>query len=365
MRRKIDPFKGLHRCRRRNADGHVVIYCYAWRGGPLLKDAAGFPIKEGTAEFARAFLAAKTGYEDVSAAAPKTVADLIREYRAASEFTRLGANSQRNYRGSIKKIELEFGTMPLLALRSTSVRHEFKRWRDSFCATPRQADYHMMVLTRIFSVAKDNGYLRDNPCAGIGDIYDPDRTEALWSEADLAKLFAVASPEIRTVVMFALWTGQRQGRILTMPWSAYDGHVLAFPNNKRKRGQKATALRVPVAAELRQVIDALPKASPVMLVSSRKTPWTSSGFQTSFGKTCAAAKITGLTFHDLRGTAVTRLALAGCSVPEIASITGHTLDDVAKMLDRHYLGDRAKLAESAIVKLETRTNAVKNSVKSL
>ena len=32
-----------------------------------------------------------------------------------------------------------------------------------------------------------------------------------------------------------------------------------------------------------------------------------------------------LAFHDVRGPAVTRLVEAGCKVPEIAAITGHSL----------------------------------------
>jgi hypothetical protein len=58
-----------------------------------------------------------------------------------------------------------------------------------------------------------------------------------------------------------------------------------------------------------------------------------------------------LHFHDLRGTAVTRLALAGCTVPQIAAITGHSLRDVEEILDTHYLGGKAELAEAAIIKL--------------
>jgi hypothetical protein len=38
-------------------------------------------------------------------------------------------------------------------------------------------------------------------------------------------------------------------------------------------------------------------------------------------------------FHDLRGTAMTRLALAGCTEAEIATITGHSPRDVAATLD--------------------------------
>ncbi len=46
----------------------------------------------------------------------------------------------------------------------------------------------------------------------------------------------------------------------------------------------------------------------------------------------------GVTFHNLRGTAVVALALAGCTVPEIASITGHSLADAEALLTKHYLG---------------------------
>jgi integrase len=58
------------------------------------------------------------------------------------------------------------------------------------------------------------------------------------------------------------------------------------------------------------------------LVSTEGTPWTSDGFRASWGKACKLAGIVGVTFHDLRGTAVTRLALAGCTEAEIATITG-------------------------------------------
>jgi hypothetical protein len=51
---------------------------------------------------------------------------------------------------------------------------------------------------------------------------------------------------------------------------------------------------------------------------------------------CKRAGIVGVTFNDLRGTAVTRLALAGCTEAEIATITGHSLHDVRSILDADY-----------------------------
>jgi hypothetical protein len=64
-----------------------------------------------------------------------------------------------------------------------------------------------------------------------------------------------------------------------------------------------------------------------------------------------------VTFNDLRGTAVTRLAIAGCTEAEIATITGHSLRDVRSILDAHYLHRDPVLAENAIRKLERGTKA--------
>lgn len=61
--------------------------------------------------------------------------------------------------------------------------------------------------------------------------------------------------------------------------------------------------------------------------------------------------IRGLTFHDLRGTAVVTLARAGCNEIEIYSITGHKPGDVRAILTAHYLPRDAEVSGNAIVKL--------------
>lgn len=52
---------------------------------------------------------------------------------------------------------------------------------------------------------------------------------------------------------------------------------------------------------------------------------------------------------------MTRLAIAGASVPQIATITGHSLKDVESILDAHYLNRDSGMAETAISKLEKRS----------
>jgi len=66
----------------------------------------------------------------------------------------------------------------------------------------------------------------------------------------------------------------------------------------------------------------------------------------------AKLKNAGPHFHDQHGTAVTCLALSGCTVPQIASITDHSQRAPEAILDTHVFGGRFELAEQAIAKPE-------------
>ena len=55
-------------------------------------------------------------------------------------------------------------------------------------------------------------------------------------------------------------------------------------------------------------------------------------------------------FQDLRDTAVTRLALAECTMPQIAAITGHSLPSITQIM-KHYLALQPEMADAAIDKL--------------
>jgi hypothetical protein len=59
--------------------------------------------------------------------------------------------------------------------------------------------------------------------------------------------------------------------------------------------------------------------------------------------------------QDLRDTAVTWLARAGATIPEIAAITSHDPKSIYTIL-KHYLAITPELADSAIEKLKTWMN---------
>jgi integrase len=208
------------------------------------------------------------------------------------------------------------------------------------------------VLARILSWGFNRGLVTSNPCEKGGRLYRGSRADKIWTADDEALFLNRAPPHLHLPLLLALWTGQRQGDLLRLPWSAYDGTSIRL--RQSKTGARVV---IPVGAPLKTALDATPKRSTLILVSTDNKPWTEEGFRSSWRKACAAAGIVGLTFHDLRGTAVTRLAIAGCTVPEIATITGHSLRDVGTILDSNYLDRDPALAESAIAKLEKRTKS--------
>lgn len=347
--------KGVHRVRCKLAGGGTAFYYYAWRGGPRLKAEPG--TEQFTVEYTEAHKRRKTP--------PKgTMFSLIAEFRSSSEFPE-NPSTARAYNSYLKLIEEEFGDMPTEALSDPAVRGEFKAWRDKFAATPRKADYAWTTLARVLSVAKDRGRIPVNPCERGGRLYDADRRDKVWSADDIRAFCANASIELQDALLLALWTGQRQNDLLRLTWSAYDGTRIRL---RQSKGSKHVT--IPVGALLKLRLDAMKKAgrdATTILTNTRGLPWTGDGFRASWDKAFVRAKLGDLHFHDLRGTAVTRLALAGCTVPEIASITGHSVKDVEAILDRHYLGGRVELAENAIAKLNavygTGTESVKRHVK--
>lgn len=337
--------KGLHKVSRRLADGTTRTYFYAWRGGPKIEAAPGTPAF--IAEFDRL-----TAGRDTAPIRQDHLQRLIHDYQASPEFRGLKPDTKAGYVRCIKSIEAKFGTLPIKALASPRVRGLFLDWRDEMGAThPRQANYRFAVLARILSWAQNRRLIAANPCERPGKLATGNRADIVWSDDQIAALMAQASPQVALAALIAAETGQRQRDVLRLTWSAYDGQKIRLTQSK---GGKRVI--VPVTATLKARLDREQRRAVTICTTARGTSWTPDGFKTSFGKARDAAGLQGLTFHDLRGTAVVRLARAGCTLPEIMSITGHSAKAAGEILERHYLAADQIISESAIRKLEQDRN---------
>jgi integrase len=335
--------KGINSITKTLADGTRRTYWYAWKGGPPLSGEPGTP----------EFIASYNEAVARKVVPPSgTLLSILQAYQASGEFLRLAEVTRKTYVWHIKRIEKEFGDYPLSGLTDRRTRGIFLAWRDRVAANSgrRLADYSWSVLTRVLSWGKDRGLVLANPCTHGGRLHNTTRRDNVWTDADEARFFEHAPAHLHLPLLLGLWTGQRQGDLRRLLWSAYDGTHIRLQQSK-------TGVRVviPVGAPLKAMLDATPKRSTMILTNHMGQPWPPHAFASAWIRACKRAGITGLTFNDLRGTAVTRLAIAGCTEAEIAAITGHSLRDVRSILDLHYLHRDPALAESAIAKLETRT----------
>ena len=336
--------KGLNSRTKRLKDGSSVTYYYAWKGGPRLLGRPGDP------EFIASY------NEAVSKRLTPPVGvlfSILHRFQQASEFTELAPRSRRDYIGIIKIIEREFGNFPLAALNERGAKDVFRSWRDTRAIkSRRRADYEWAVLARMLSWALDRGLVTANPCQRGGRLYRVTRRDKVWSLEDERAFLDNAPTHLHLPLTLALWTGQRQGDLLKLAWSAYANGRITL-----KQSKTGARVSIPVGSPLKAALYATPKRSTIILVNSDGNPWTEDGFRSSWAKACRKAGVVGVTFNDLRGTAVTRLALAGATEAEIAAITGHSLRDVRSILDSNYLHRDPALAVEAIRKLEERTKS--------
>jgi len=172
----------------------------------------------------------------------------------------------------------------------------------------------------------------------------------------------VASPEFWPLFLGAVFTGLRQGDLRKLPWSAYDGEAITWRITKRRKGDAGVKVTIPCTTALRSLLDSLARHGPLIFTTATGRAWqkryVARHFEIARAKAAEALpEVAALHFHDTRGTAITMLAEAGCSVPEIAAITGHSYRSVNSILEK-YLPRTRHLAEIAKAKLENsgRTN---------
>lgn len=328
--------KGIAKATKKLANGEKRVYWYAWRGGPRLDG------KPGTPDFIASYNAAVA--KRVLPSAVESLSGLIRLYEKSTDYPK-NESTQRDYKRYLTLIDAEFGNVPIEALKAPEIRGDFKEWRDGMQDKPRKADYAWSVLVKLLNFAVDRGKIAVNPCARGGRLSDSDRKDKVWTDDHIARLLAHASAEVSLVCFAALWTGQRQGDLLGLTRGNIKDGVLRL-----KQGKTGKKVAMPVPDALLAALARSEKGSALFL-NTFGSQWTEAGFRASFGKACDSAGIDDLTFHDMRGTFASRAAQAGCTIVEIAAVTGHAVAG-GGALDATYIHRSLELATTCIRRLE-------------
>lgn len=336
--------QGVKTVKKRRVDGTMSTFHYHRDTMRRLNGEPGSP------EFKADFEAAERSLRNRD---ENTLAGLLREYAASPRFRGLRATTQREYVRIMTKIEGAFGDMPLAAVEDQRARREFMTWRDEVAEVSglREADHCLATLSASLSWAVHQGMIEQNRVLGFARLHKADRSHKIWLQEHVDAFMSHAPLFMQQALVFALHTGQRQGDCRAIKWSQYDGERIIIQQSKRQ-----AVVTIPATRVLKGMLDAMPRLAETILTTPTGKPWDKRNFARQWKRVSDAAGIDDLHFQDLRGTTVTLLAEAGCSVVEIASITGHSLRTASTILE-HYLARTDTVSRNAITKFETSESA--------
>lgn len=262
-----------------------------------------------------------------SIAPQDTIKSLVEHYCKSAKYLSLAPRTRRVRRQILDRFcETDNdGQKPFLLLEP---QHLMVR-RDAMMDRPEAANGMIKALRQVFDFAVEYRLHDRNPAALVKYIENPSEGHTPWEREDIEAFRRVhpLGTMAHLAMSLALYTGQRKGDLISLGpqcIKTQDGREgLEFTQQKNGR-KRPVHLWVPIAFELRQIIDASPTGAKTFIQSELGRPFTSGGFGNRFRKWCDEAGLNGLSVHGLRKTAAAILAEKGCTEQEIMAITGHS-----------------------------------------
>lgn len=210
------------------------------------------------------------------------------------------------------------------------------------------------VLRLVLEQAINKGWRTDNPARGIR-IKVPKTKATIWEQKDVDCYVKAARdtgvPSIALIILLEWEIGQRLTDVRAFrPGAEYDAERGVFSFRQSKTDE-------PVSIEVSMGLRAmLAEAGDGHLFLFRNDRTGKAYTENRLSKTFAWVRIAAvkaggrpLILKQLRHSCIVQLARAGCTVPEIAAITGHALTSVNSILSVYLPRDTA-VARAAQVK---------------
>jgi integrase len=328
----------------RFTDRHGMLRHYFRRGqGPRVK----LPGHPGSEEFMLAYQAALTGHDAGQTCAQQggagTFDRLVKDYFASPDYRRLGPSTQKAYRSVIERL-VRGENIGHRVVREMSRQH-VQRIVAKRAETPGAANDVLKKLKILLHFAIDNGWRKDDPTLRIKKFAEGEFHT--WTDSEIARFEGAWPIGTRERLAFALllYTGQRASDVAKMSSeSVVEGSIWVVQLKTRAK------LLIPVHPSLGMALSAYGISKGMILKTGYDEPFSAKGFSMFMADRIGRAELPDrCVTHGLRKAAARRLAEAGCSANEIASITGHvTLEEVARYTKA---AEQKKLARAAMARL--------------
>ena len=326
---------------RPNRDGTVRSY---WQ-------RPGFPLRRLPADARQqAAEAERLNAQAEGRPAPKVVLDatwaaVILAYRESDRYRMLAPASRVSYDGFLRRMA-EWHDYPATTVTGRVAR----TWLARIKTLPARRVARALLLN-LYEQAIADGYLGTNPLKGLRLPTPPARDryvlpaeyEAASKTPDMPNWFA-------PMLGLLLYTAQRPGDAVRLAWPK-TGEI-------RVRQEKTRALcAIPVHTRLAAILEDVPRRGVTILTTDAGKPVSYQMAWRAWKKVAAG----GLQLRDFRRTAVVMMADAGCTIPQIAAVTGHSIARTQRIIDVYWVATREQ-AQAGIARWERhKTGAESNA----
>ncbi len=297
---------------------------------------------------------------------PGSLGALIEDYLSSTDFAKRAASTQNLYRGTLKYMTATIGDLDVQEITPGSVQ-EIK---EALSHKPILANQILVMLSILFKRAIRRDMIKYNPAASPGKLEVRKRTEVWSRETEDAIVVGFPWP-LNFGFMLMLYTCQRLSDVLDMNTSQIMARAGRFYITLRQQ-KTGELVAVPVHKRLepflRRRIEQ-PINSTLLITSPTGLRWGRRNFSRSWDKALRGvderrtqqlsdlgwsdAKVReelGATHRqrrDLRRTGIVRLAESGATTPQIAAVSGHSIDYCQRIIDT-YLPRRTEVALGGI-----------------
>jgi integrase len=323
--RYVQSFGGYHYFRRRG-----------WPRIPL-------PGVVGSAEFMEAYqqalAAAPVAIGASKRSKPGSVSAAIAEYYESRAFRSFTGGTPGSRRAILEKFRDKHGHMPLASLPKEFVIALL----DTM--TPHMARNLLKSFRHFIRWCVERKLMRNDPTLGIQVKMPNSDGHHTWTEDEIAAFEARWSIGSKPRLALGLFTAQRRGDVVHIGRQHIRDAVLTI-----RQAKTGAMLAIPVHPDLAAIIAATPVGHLTLLATKTGKSYGANDFSKVFRSWCDVAGLPlRCVFHGLRKAACTRLADAGCTAHEIASISGHkSLKEVERYTRR---ADQARLARAAMERI--------------
>lgn len=326
-------------------------YCYFRRPGYPRVRLPGVPW---SSDFMAAYDSAmKQVPEPIGAARikPGSVGAAVALFYGSLAFTSLSPTSQASRRAILERFRAEYGTFPMATLPQKFIVAKLNTLK------PFSARNWAKAIRALCQFCVSQELCATDVTQGIKLPKAKTDGHHTWTEAEIAQYEShhPIGTKARLALALPLFTAQRRGDVIRLGRQHVRDGVLVVRQEKT-----GVTLAIPVHPALHAILDATPSGHLTFLTTRTSKPYVANDFTEQFRVWCNEAGLPAkCKVHGLRKAACRRLAEAGCSANEIASISGHaTLREVARYTKAV---DQEAMARKAMARVAngTRTKPVK------